>query len=148
MDYVKEAKRVFNLERPKKFLDNPNHCDECYEVEEKAQRNDVDSLTIEEAGEAYAALHNFLNNEGFMYYFPAFIRLSIESKENEGYIDNLIFALTYKESENRILKTCSTEQREFVLGFLKWFKHDNREKLREWFLIEDIERAIHIWSGE
>ncbi len=146
MDYVKEAKRVFNIERPRHFLDNPNHCDECCEVEEKAQRNDIDSLTIEEAGEAYAALHNFLNNEGFLYYFPAFIRLSIESRENEGYIENLLFALTYQESDNRILKTCSTKQRKFVLDFFKWFKKENTKKLREWFLIEDIERAINIWS--
>lgn len=54
MDYFEEAKKVFNIPRPSVFMDNPKHCEECEEVEEKAQRSNPDTLTLEEAGYGWA----------------------------------------------------------------------------------------------
>ena len=37
-------------------MDDPKHCEECEEVEEKAQRSNPDTLTLEEVGDGWASL--------------------------------------------------------------------------------------------
>jgi len=133
--------------RPTRFMDTPDHCDECAEVEEKAQNNDRDSLTFELANENWASLHNFLNDDGFLYYFPAFIRLCIESNENECFATSLLFAITYEGERNGPLRSCSDEQREFIHQFLLWYRDSHGEIVHLWGQDDEIEIAIELWSA-
>ncbi|WP_390594104.1 DUF6714 family protein [Simiduia litorea] len=146
MDYFSEAKGIFNIPRPKTFVDTPNHCPECQEVEAKAQRNTPDTLTLEEAGDGWADLSSFLSTKGFLYYIPAFIRLCIASNEESCYIDNLFFSLIYEDENNRILQACTQEQKLFMYNFMVWYKENEAELIEIWLSTEDVEKAIELWS--
>ena len=146
MDYFEEAKKAFNVPKPLVFVEDPNHCSECEEVESKAQLSDVDSLTLEQAGDNWASLHNFLTNEGFLYYFPAFIRLCIETNHEDGFLQNFIFAITYEREKNRRLVACNSKQKKIVHDFLVWYKSSYPELVGIWLIQGDIEDAIQLWN--
>lgn len=146
MDYFVEAKKVFNMPRPKVFMDNPHHCEECEEVEAKAQGSDPDSLTLEEAGCGWATLHNFMNDTGFLYYFPAFIRLCIESDMENGYLDSFFFAVTHKGQKNSRLRACTYEQKKFVHDFMIWYRNAHPDLIQQWLVEDDVEQAIKLWA--
>lgn len=42
MDWLKEAKRIFNISKPEHFT-NYKHCDECAEYDETLLNHSVDS---------------------------------------------------------------------------------------------------------
>ena len=146
MDYFTKAKQIFDMPRPDSFMDNPSHCEECKEVEEKAQRNTLDSLTIEEAGISWASLHCFLNAQGFLYYMPAFIRLCLESSKDNSYIGSFFFALSYGQERNTILSACSEEQRAFIFEFTTWFYDNYAEVIGFWLAEDDVEQTMEIWA--
>jgi hypothetical protein len=146
MDYFEEAKKVFNIPRPRLFMDNPKHCEECEEVEEKAQRSNPDTLTLEEAGYGWATLNGFLNDAGFLYYFPAFIRLCIDTDMDSGYLDSFFFAVTHEEQNNSRLKACTEEQRKFIHNFMVWYRDTHPELIEQWLVTEDVEKAIKLWN--
>jgi len=146
MDFFEEAKKIFAMPRPHKFMDEPNHCEECQEVEAKAQQANPDTLTLDQAGHGWADLHNFLNNDGFLYYFPAFIRLCVESNKDDGFLDNFIFAITYDGENNRRLIACSAEQRKFIHKFLNWYKNVHSDLVDHYLVEDDFEVAIQLWS--
>ena len=123
MVYFEEAKTVFNIPRPKVFTDDPKHCEECEEVEGKAQRSTPDALTLEEAGHGWADLHILLNDIGFLYFFPASIRFCIETSMDEGFLDSFFFVVTYEGKNNSRLNACTKMQRIFVRDFIVWYRN-------------------------
>ena len=145
MDYFTEAKRIFNIPRPKVFMDTPEHCEECQEVERNAQIASPDTLTLEQAGDGWAALHNYLNDDAFLYYCPAFIRLCIDTDMNNGFLENFFFAITYEEENNSRLRACNQEQRKFIHDFIVWYRNKKPELIEQWLIEEDVEKAIELW---
>lgn len=128
-------------------MDTPDHCEECEEVEEKAQGANPDTLTLDQAGDGWAALHNFLNDEGFLYYFPAFIRLCIETDMDDGFLPNFCFAVTYEGAANSRLNACSPAQRKLVHDFMVWYRDTYPEITAQGVCEDDLDNAIKIWSG-
>ena len=62
----------------------------------------------------------FCSAEGIEYYFPALIRLSLDTTSNDDfYFCQLLFHLEYGGRENRFFKHCSPSQREFVAAFIE-----------------------------
>ena len=148
MNFIAESKIIFDIGRPKVFMDNPNHCGECKDVEFNAQENDINTLTLAKAGDGYASLLSFLNDIGFIYYMPAFIRLCIETTMDEGYISEFIFAITDEKQNNSRLHACTKEQRQFIYNFLKWYKNNHSDILKQWLIEEnEIDEAISLWSA-
>ena len=148
MNFIDESKVIFEIDRPKTFMDDPHHCEECEEVEKNAQEADIDTLTLKQAGDGYASFHCFLNETGFIYYFPALIRLCIETTMDDGYLHNFIFAITNDGKDNRILKHCSNKQREFVCQFIQWYKENHNDLLIQWLVDDDeINLAMSLWSA-
>ena len=148
MNYIEASKKVFNAPRPKSFMDNPSHCEECEEVEKNAQESDIDTLTLEKAGDGYASFACFLNDNGFKYYMPAFIRLSIETDMDDGYIENFFFAITVDKKDNSRLKSFTSEQKAFVHNFLVWYKENKQDILEQWLIEEnEINEAISLWHA-
>ena len=128
-------------------MDNPHHCEECEEVEKNAQESDIDTLTLEKAGDGYASFSCFLNDCAFKYYMPAFIRLSLETNMEDGYIENFIFAITVDKEDNSRLKSFSSEQKIFVHSFLKWYKENKKEILDQWLIEEEINDVLSLWRA-
>lgn len=133
------------MPKPNTFMDTPNHCEECQEVESKAQAATPETLTLEQAGRGWADLHNFLNDYGFLYYLPAFIRLCIDTDMKDGFLDDFLFAVTYQEEDNRRLKACNSTQKKFIGDFLMWYKNTHPEIVRHWAMEDEIETAINLW---
>lgn len=147
MNLIDEAKKVFEVPRPKYFMGTPPyHCEECEEVERKAQKNTPDTLTIQEAGDGYASLHCFLNTEGFLYYFHVFTRFSINPEVDDNtFFDNLLFAITYRRNQNEIYKACNQEQRELICKFIVWYQTEFPEIIEN-YMLEEVEEAMNIWA--
>jgi hypothetical protein len=144
MDYVREAAKVFDHPRPEQFLDNPNHCWACQEVEQNAQRNDLDSLTVDAAGIGFAPMLSFMKASAVLYYMPAFIRLVVEEAGNDDFVWSFLFRIT---EYSDLAELCSEEQKSFMASFLRWYKENYLTKFRDAMVDEEaIDDAIDVWS--
>ena len=142
------AKKTFDEKRPKQFLENPMHCDECEEVERNAASNDLESVTADIASGGYASFLSFLSDEAYCYYFPAFVRICLESKgdEENEFLPDFMFSLTYEGNENDRLKYFSDDQKRYVYELLEYIECEMKHEVWLWLVSEDLQEAKRIWK--
>src|SRR5262245_66457527 len=94
MDWTQEAKRLFNVPKPEHFT-NYRHCCECAEHDATLLAQDVNSISLEQLGTPGWDALCFASPEGFLYYVPALIRITLDTmtKPQERYLDQLLFHL-------------------------------------------------------
>lgn len=119
MDWIVEAKSLFDVEKPKHFTDY-NHCEECFDHDQILLNQTVDLIGLVELGNPGWDPLCYVDPQGFQYYFPALIRLCLNSSESDYYINQFLFHISYEGKNNRYMKAFSDRQVEFTLNFLDY----------------------------
>src|SRR5439155_8216703 len=121
MDWTQHAKRLFQMPKPAHFT-NDRHCCECAEHDATLLAYDVDSIGVQQLGNPGWDPLCFVSPEGFLYYLPALIRLTLDTMEKpqERYLDQFLFHLIRDGTDNDVVRACSPEQRAFVAEFLAY----------------------------
>ena len=150
MNWKQQAKIVFNLPKPSHFT-NYKHCCECAEHDETLLAFDNDSISLQQLGHPSWDPLCFSSAEGFIYYMPALVRLTLDTieKSQEMYLDQLLFHLIRDGKDNRLVKACSKEQREFITAFLEYLIEHYVSQIKAGiYYSDDILKAHDIWSAE
>ena len=150
MDWKQQAKLVFNVPKPIHF-GKYQHCCECAEHDQTLSASDVDSIGLEQLGNAGWDPLCFSSAEGLLYYMPAMIRLTLDTMDDprEVYLDQLLFHLIRDGMGNMVVTACSKEQREFVADFLEYLVENYAPQIEAGvFSSDDILRAHEIWSAD
>ena len=148
MDWTQEAKRIFKVPKPEHFTDF-RHCCECAEHDQVLLSNDVDSIGLTELGNPGWDPICFCNAEGFLYYMPALIRLTLETMNDQQYIDQFLFHLIGDGRDNRRVSACNHEQRKFIARFLEYLVENYSSQLDDGvYYSDDILKAHYIWNVE
>ena len=145
VDWVEEAKRIFAVDKPTHFTDF-GHCEECAEHDETLRSGSVGKIGIEKLGNPGWDPMCFCSAEGMKYYFPALVRLSVETIAEEYYFDQMLFHLAYGGPENRLLKSCTAPQREFVAAFLAHMISTYPSQLEENMSADEALSTYELWS--
>ncbi|MFN2510609.1 MAG: hypothetical protein ABR568_04105 [Pyrinomonadaceae bacterium] len=135
------------MPKPTHFVDY-QHCCECAEHDQTLLASDMDTIGLHELGNPGWDPLCFSSTEGLMYYMPALIRLTLDTMDNEAYVDQMLFHLMQNGMGNRLVSSCSKEQRDFVAGFLQYLI-ENYSSLIEVgaFSADNILRAHEIWCA-
>ena len=98
---INEATKVFaEVPRPEHFTDY-EHCCECAEHDQTLLNATIDTIGLDELGNPGWDPVCFASAEGKQYYFPAFVRLSLDSIDHEFYFGQLLFHLEGSGAGNR-----------------------------------------------
>jgi len=148
MDWLQHAQRLFRMPKPEHFT-NYRHCCECAEHDETLVAYDVNSIGIEQLGNPGWDPLCFASVEGLLYYLPALIRLTLDTidKPQESYLDQLLFHLRYDGKDNRIVRSCSPEQRACIAGFLEYLIDQYSAAIDECTYADDLLKVYEIWSS-
>ncbi len=148
MDWKQQAKILFNVPKPAHFT-NYQHCCECAEHDETLLAFDIDSIGPQQLGHPSWDPLCFTSAEGFIYYMPALVRLTLETIDNpqEMYLEQLLFHLIQDGRDNRLVRACSTGQRKFIADFLEYLIEYHAAKIEAGVTYaDDILKAHEIWS--
>ena len=148
MDWKRQAKQIFTVQRPDHFVDY-RHCCECAEHDQTLLAFDVDSIGLEQLGNPGWDPLCFVSVEGLMYYLPAMIRLTVDTMDHPDrqYLDQMLFHLMHEGEDNRLVNACSIEQRKFVADFLGYLVEKYSPEIEAGpFTSDEILRAHEIWS--
>jgi hypothetical protein len=149
MEWIQEARRLFNGPKPAHFT-NYRHCCECAEHDATLVTADVNAISLEHLGNPGWDPLCFASVEGILYYMPALIRLTLESMDTprERYLDQLLFHLLRDGNDNDLVRACSPEQRAFLAEFLAHLMETYSVEVDEGiFRSADMLKAYDIWSG-
>jgi hypothetical protein len=147
MDWKRQAKLIFNVPKPTHF-GNYQHCCECAEHDETLLASDVDSIGLHELGNPGWDPLCFSSAEGLKYYMPALVRLTLDTMDNHTYVDQMLFHLIQDGMGNRLVSSCSKEQRAFVADFLQYLVENYSSQIEAGaFSADDILKAHDIWCA-
>jgi hypothetical protein len=108
-----------------------------------------DSIGIGELGNPGWDPICFCTSEGFLYYMPALIRLTLDTIDGNQYLDQFLFHLIGDGADNRRVAACTIEQRKFVARFLEYLIEHYAVRLEEGlYYSDDILKAHDIWKVE
>ncbi len=147
MNWVEQAKLLFQMEKPEHFT-NHRHCCECAEHDETLVNCDVDSIGLEELGNPGWDPICFCSDEGKKYYLPAFIRLSLATLDDDFYLDQFLFHLEWDGEKNSFFLSCSAEQRKFIAAFIRYIIENFAAQVQANLCADKILRVYEIWSEE
>jgi hypothetical protein len=147
LDALGEAFR--SCARPEHFT-NHEHCFECAEHDQTLLRKDVNTLAIEEVGNACWDPICFVSSQGFLYYLPALARLCLDDpKYNHGWYGNqFLWHLISNGPQNARYLASTPEQRQAVATFIEYLIESRSELLDENFAADDALNALQIWKGK
>ncbi|MGB3494402.1 MAG: hypothetical protein WBA57_16870 [Elainellaceae cyanobacterium] len=147
MDWVQQAKQLFNLPKPEHF-NNYRHCCECAEHDETLCHYDVDSIGLEQLGYPSWDPLCGVTPEGLKYYFPAMVRLTLESIDHPDFFygDQLLFHLIWDGNQNRCFLACTPEQRAFITRFVEYLINTHAEAFDYGMSADQLLQAHDIWS--
>ena len=148
MDWKQQAKQIFNVPKPEHFT-NYQHCCECAEHDETLLAADRDSIGLEQLGNPGWDPLCFTSPEGFLYYMPALVRLTLDTidKPTESYLDQMLFHLIKDGPANSLVSACNEAQRKFIAQFLEYLVTQHSDQIAaEVFASDDILKAHEIWS--
>lgn len=118
MDWIKEARAKFAVEKPRHFTDY-RHCSECAEHDRTLAASSIDRIGMNELGNPGWDPICFCTAAGIEYYLPALVRLSLQTATSDFYFEQFLFHLESGGGENRFLRHCSQSQREFIARFIE-----------------------------
>ncbi len=122
-------KKVFvDIPRPDHFT-NYVHCEECQEHDDLLRSKDADSLSFADIGDPGWTPVPFMTAEALRYYFPALVRIALDSKRTgspDNYIGSFLFTLGYNDFNKFTL--FNHEERKAVLTLLIHLKGSLSER--------------------
>jgi len=77
---------------------------------------------------------------------PSFIRLSLESMDDEFYFEQFLFHLQSDGEKNHLWVSCNREQRDFIFSFVEYVILNHSEKLDYEFCADQALRVQAIWA--
>jgi hypothetical protein len=146
MDWIQHAKQLFQMPKPEHFT-NYRHCCECAEHDETLLACDVDSISLQQLGNPGWDPLCFVSPEGFLFYLPALIRITLVTmaKPQERYLDQFLFHLIRDGKDHDLVRACSSEQRAFIAGFLEYLIDKYAAAIDECTYADDMLKAHEIW---
>jgi hypothetical protein len=145
MNWISEAKRIFETERPQHFT-NHTHCEECLDSDNILLSKSIDDIGIEELGVPGDPLY-FCTDQGKKYFMPSFVRLALSTIDDEFYLGQLLFHLEGKGENNKLFKSCSVEQRQFIAAFIEFVIDNYTPQIESSGLVHKAVRVHEIWSN-
>ncbi len=143
-ELIEEACSIFPASiRPHDFID-PNHCEECREHNDCLKAHTREDISYLELGNSGWDPICFVDEKGFEYYFPALVRLAINGKDNEYYIDQFLFHLTQNSSRLPF----SPEQALFIVKVLEYLLENKAEEIESNMDDDELLNAIQLWNNE
>ena len=141
-DLVSEAYSVFaSAERPTEFVD-PNHCPECSEHNATLLSRTRENISLVELGNPGWDPICFVDENGFKYYFPALVRLTLSQETGVEYASQFLFHVI--NSPN--CHTFDERERMLVRKVLQFLEDERREQLEDVGELDDLLRAKELWS--
>ncbi len=147
IDWVGEARGLFDVPRPEHFTDY-THCCECQEHDETLQGADIDTIGMQELGNPGWDPICFATPEARLYYLPALIRLSLETMRGDCYLAQLLFHLQWDGPDNDFFRRCNTAQRRYIARFLEHVIETYPEELDDALCADDALSAFQIWAAD
>ena len=146
MDWVQQATQLFQMPKPAHFT-NSRHCCECAEHDATLLAYDVNSIGLEQLGNPGWDPLYFASPDGFLYYLPALIRLTLDTRDKpqERYLDQFLFHLIRDGKDHDLVRACSPEQRAFIAGFLQYLIDQYAAEVDECTYADDILKAYDMW---
>ncbi len=103
----------------------------------------ADTLTIDDIGNVGWTPVTFLTPEGFRYYLPAFVRLSLAPAE-DSYLQDLLGYI--KTPHSRYLSRVSIEERAAIVEFMKYVLNWRPDLYGEYGTRGEILEALGHWE--
>ena len=125
---------------------NRDHCDECAEHDDTLRSYTPKSIGLEQLGNPGWDPICFVLPKAFKYYFPALVRLALDSEGLEGYLDQFLFHVTYQGEDSRFFTHFSKPEREATLEVLRYIESNMGGLVHEWNLENEIKKAILLWT--
>jgi hypothetical protein len=147
IDIKAQVERVFSdAPRPAHFT-NYRHCEECAEHDETLRSFDRDTIGLEQLGNPGWDPMCFVLPDAFKYYFPAMVRLALDSTDSDSYLDQFLFHMTYEGEGSRFFGVFSKSQRQVVLSVLRHIRANMASAVELYDLETELEDAIDLWVG-
>lgn len=145
MNWIEESRKLFSTSKPEHFT-NFAHCEECLDHDLTLVNSDVDSIGFDELGHPSWDPICYVETEGFIYYFPAFVRLCLNNNSEQSYISQFLFHLSYEGKNNKYTLSFSAEQRDYTLNFLKYLAETKIDTITLYGDEEMLFSTIDIWA--
>ncbi len=145
MNWIESAKELFDVQRPEHFTEY-DHCEECAEHDQTLLSSEIDFIGLDELGNPGWDPICFTSTEGKKYFLPAFVRLSLETVDDEFYFGQFLFHLESNGPNNDFYLSCNTEQREFVASFISFMIEKYSEEIEANYYADEALKSYEIWS--
>jgi hypothetical protein len=145
VEILERARAPFRRSLKPRHFTNYTHCKECQEHDDLLRKREANSLTIEDIGNPGWDPICYISPEGFEYYFPAFVRLTL-SDSRMSYLSQLLFHLSYQGAKNRHFQHFSPKLRAEVAFVLRHLSENHPEIVDYLGCGEDLQKALSIWS--
>jgi hypothetical protein len=119
---------------------------ECADHNETLRAFDRDTIGLAQLGNPGWDPMCFVLPEAFQYYFPAMVRLTIDSRGLDSYLDQFLFHITYDGENSRYFRNFTKPQRQVTLEVLRYIRANLVESIGEWELESELEEAISLWT--
>lgn len=109
------------IQKPEHFT-NFTHCGECAEHDEVLLKRNRETLQRKDLGNAGWDPISFCSAEGIAYLFPTLARFALAPdiwSDNDWYVDQLLFHLSYQGPDNRFFIWCDEGKRTAVCRLLR-----------------------------
>ncbi len=143
IELVRNAFR--NAACPDHFTDYA-HCYECADHGRVLRSHDLDTLTMEDIGNPCWDPVCYLTPQAFLYYFPAFVRLTLEDKEN-SWLPQYLFHLSFVDERFDRFGSMDDAQMGVILLSLYDIR-DEHEQMSAFYMEEgELARVITKWEA-
>ena len=132
--------------RPEEFVD-ASHCEECAEHNNTLLGQTREDIGMNELGNPGWDPLCFVRPEGFLYYFPAMVRLVFDKSIEDDYLGQFLFHCTYEGTKSRFFRHFNREQVGATADVMRFLYFNWRKKLEKHLLSEEADRAVEIWDS-
>jgi hypothetical protein len=130
------------LPRPEHFTDF-EHCSECKEHDDLLRSRTLDTLAIDDVSNPCWQPVCFLNPEGWLYFFPAFVRLTFANPQ-DSFLGQFLFFLTDAIAEH--FAAFSHSQKATVRAFLHHVRESHQKLVCNHASEKELAEAIIAWE--
>ena len=131
--------------RPHNFID-ASHCEECAEHNDTLCNTNRDEIGLKELGNPCWDPMCFVQPQGFVYYFPAMVRLAFDDSTNNEYLNQFLFHCTYEGGKNPNFKHFTNDQVRATADLMRFLKMNWKKKLEYLMATEDADIAVRVWE--
>lgn len=130
------------------FFTDVSHCSECAEHNKALSNSNRDTIGLKELGNPCWDPICFVKPKGFLYYFPAMVRLAFDDSTDNEYLDQLLFHCSYEGSSSITYSHFSNEQVKATADLMRFLTRNWKEKLDNLLLTKESEKALKIWGKQ